>query len=103
MRSHGVVVLQVAHEDVAQVLLAEHDGMVEAFPANRADQTLRIAVLPGRACRGRMIANAERANASDKYGAITSIPIADQKAGDLLPATRCRQLVGDPFCRWVCC
>jgi len=46
MRSDGVVVLHVRHEDVAQVLLAYHDNMVEAFPADRADQTLRISVLP---------------------------------------------------------
>src|SRR5262245_50052394 len=50
-----------------------------------------------------MIANAKRTNASDEYVAVTSIPIADQIAGDLLPATGCRQLVGDPFRRWVRC
>ena len=33
MRSDGVVVLHVTHEDVAQVLLAYHNNMVEAFPA----------------------------------------------------------------------
>jgi hypothetical protein len=32
-----------------------------------------------------MIANSERANATNKYAAVTSIPIADQMARDLLP------------------
>jgi hypothetical protein len=50
-----------------------------------------------------MIANAKRANASDEYVAVTSIPIADQITGELLPTTGCRQLVGDPFRRWVRC
>src|SRR5262249_3383941 len=50
-----------------------------------------------------MIANTKRRKASDEYVAVTSIPIADQIAGDLLPATGCRQLVGDPFRRWVRC
>src|SRR5262245_10545186 len=50
-----------------------------------------------------MIANAKRTNASDEYGAITSIPIADQIARDLLPATGGRQLIGDPRRRWVRC
>jgi hypothetical protein len=49
-----------------------------------------------------MIANAERANATNKYAGVTSIPIADQIARDLLPATGRRQLVGNPFRRWVC-
>jgi hypothetical protein len=34
MRADGVVVLHVTHEDVAQVLLAYHNNMVEAFPAD---------------------------------------------------------------------
>ena len=50
-----------------------------------------------------MIANAKRANASDEYVAVTSIPIADQITRELLPATGRRQLVGDPFRRRVRC
>jgi len=64
MGSDNVVVLHVTHKDVAQVLLADHNNMVKAFPADRADQTLHISVLPGWAWRRRMIANAKRANAS---------------------------------------
>jgi chorismate mutase len=41
MRSDGVVVLH-NNEDVAQVLLAYHNNIVEAFPANRADQTRHL-------------------------------------------------------------
>ena len=48
-----------------------------------------------------MIANAKRANASDEYVAVTSIPIADQITRELLPPTGRRQLVGDPFRRRV--
>src|SRR6476646_8321365 len=50
-----------------------------------------------------MIANAKRANASDEDVAVTSVAIADQIARELLPTTGRRQLVGDPFCRWVRC
>src|SRR5262249_53956780 len=51
----------------------------------------------------RMIANAKRTNASDEYVAVTRIPIADQITRELLPTTGRRQLVGDPFRRWVRC
>jgi hypothetical protein len=44
-----------------------------------------------------MIANAKRANASDEYVAVTSIPIADQIARDWLPAAGRRQLFGNLF------
>src|SRR5262245_14751189 len=50
-----------------------------------------------------MIANAKRTNASDEYGAITRIPIADQITRELLPTTGRRQLVGDPFRLWMRC
>jgi hypothetical protein len=79
------------------VLLAGHHDMVQAFPPDRADQSLRIPVLPWRACRCGMIANAKRANAANEDTAVTSIPIADQMAWDLLPATGGRQLVGNSF------
>jgi hypothetical protein len=64
MRAHRVVILHVTFEDMAQVLLACHHDVVQAFPADRADQALGISVLPRRARRRRMIANAERANAT---------------------------------------
>jgi len=83
------------------VLLACHDNMVEAFPADRANQPLSISVPPWRACRGRTVANAKRPNSADEYTAVTSIPIMDQIGGDLLPATGRCQLIGDPFRSWV--
>jgi hypothetical protein len=48
-----------------------------------------------------MIANAKRANASDEYVTVTSVAIADQITRELLPTIRRRQLVDDPFRRWV--
>jgi hypothetical protein len=50
-----------------------------------------------------MIANSKRANSSDEDIAVTSVAIADQIARELLPTTGRRQLVGDPFRRWVRC
>ena len=48
------------------MLLTCHDDVVQAFPADRADQAFRIAVLPRRACRGRMIADAKGMNSPDE-------------------------------------
>ena len=53
------------------MLLACHHDVVQAFPAYRADQALRIPVLPGRTCRSRMITSAKRANSADEYIAAT--------------------------------
>jgi hypothetical protein len=47
MRSQFVVIGGVCREDLAQMALADDNGMIEAFPADRADQFLRMPVLPG--------------------------------------------------------
>ena len=99
MRAHGVVILHVALEDMPKVLLVCHQDVVQAFPPYRADQALDLCVLPWRARRCGMIANAKRLNPADEYIAVASIPIADQMARNLLPAAGGRQLIGDPFCR----
>ena len=97
VRTHRIVIFQVARKDVAKVLLACHHNVVETFPTDRTDQALCIPVLPWRACRCGMIANAKRANPADEDTAVTSVPIADQIARNLLPAAGGRQLIGNPF------
>ena len=46
MRSEFVVVAGVAGKDAAQMGFAEDDDVIEAFPADGADQSLRMPVLP---------------------------------------------------------
>jgi len=47
MRSEPVEILGVGRKDSAQVGFAEDEDVIEAFPADRADQPLRIPILPG--------------------------------------------------------
>ena len=47
MRSDFVVIAGVGGKDSTQMGVAKDDDMVEAFPADRADQSLRMPVLPG--------------------------------------------------------
>ncbi len=47
MRSDFIVIAGVGGKDPAQMGLAEDDDMIEAFAADRADQSLRMPVLPG--------------------------------------------------------
>jgi hypothetical protein len=47
MRSELVVIASVVGKDSMQMGVAEDDDVIEAFPADRADQSLRMRVLPG--------------------------------------------------------
>jgi len=47
MRSEFVVIPDVGGKDLTQMGVAEDDDVIEAFPPDRADQSLRMSVLPG--------------------------------------------------------
>ncbi len=47
VRSETVVIAGVGREDPAQLGLVEDDDVIEAHSADRADQPLRMPVLPG--------------------------------------------------------
>src|ERR1700736_3756742 len=81
---------------------AEHHNMIEAFPADRADQPFCVRVLPRRTRRRRAVSNADRSNAADKYLTVCTIAIPDQVSRNLLPAASLSELIGDPFGRWMC-
>src|ERR1700692_1248393 len=87
---------------MAQMAFAEHHDMIEALPADGADQPVCVGVLPGGTRRGRAVSNADRSNAADKYLSVCTVAIPDQVARDLLPAASLSELIGDPFGRWVC-
>ena len=47
MRSDVVIVGGINGEDPAQMGFAEDDDVIDAFPTDRADQPLRMPILPG--------------------------------------------------------
>jgi hypothetical protein len=62
--------------------------VVETFPPDRADQLLRIAVLPRRAWRNRLVMDAHGAQPSRDGGAVNAVPVVDQIAGVPHPTER---------------
>src|SRR5215471_11228026 len=85
MSSHLVVIAGVALENPAQVRLARHDQMVQAFAANRADEPFDVSVLPRRARRDWVIADAHRTNAPGVRGAERAVAVAEQMLGCFIP------------------
>lgn len=47
MRPDFIVIAGVGRKDPAKMGLAEDDDVIEAFPADLADQSLRMPILPG--------------------------------------------------------
>ena len=78
MRSQFVVIDGVGRKDSPQVSLAEDDDVIEAFPADRADQSLRMPVLPGRPRGDRVIAYIHGCKALRDGVAVAPVAIPDR-------------------------
>ena len=61
VRSDVVVIASIGSQDPAQMFLAQDDKMVQALPADRANEPFNVSVLPGRSKRNRPISNAHGA------------------------------------------
>ncbi len=71
--------------------LSKHDQMVDTFPSDRADQSLRVAVLPGRSWRSRLVPNTHGPYPAHDDGTVNAVLVAHQIAWSLIP----REGLGD--------
>ena len=86
---------------MAKVPLAKHNDMIQAFRPDRADQSLRISVLPGRSCCGRTVANAHRTKAAGENVAVDGVSVTDDVTWCCFATIGLRELTSDLFGRWV--
>jgi hypothetical protein len=47
MCSEFIVIVDIGRKDAAQMGLAQDDDLIQAFPPDRADQSLGMPILPG--------------------------------------------------------
>ncbi len=57
MNSRFIIIRGILGKDPAQLRVPEHDHVVETFPSDRADQSLRVRILPRRACGNGLVTN----------------------------------------------
>src|SRR5262245_27757773 len=88
---HVVVVGSISLEDPAQMVLAQDYDVVQALPSDRADQPLRMPILPGGARRDGVIPDAHRRHPSPDKLAVACIAVADEMIRRLVP----REGLGD--------
>lgn len=102
MHSELVVVAAEGRKDAAQVGLAKNDDVIEAFPADRTDQPLRVPVLPRASPSRWVITDAHGGKTLRDCLAVTPVAVPDHELGRFIPGERIRELAGDPvYCRMV--
>jgi hypothetical protein len=86
---------------LAQVLLTEDDDMVKTFPPERANQPLRMPILPRGARRNGPVPNAHSPKPPGENFAVNRVTIPNQVFGRPSPATSFGNLPGHPFGSWI--
>ena len=99
VRSEFVVVGGIGVEDPAQMVLAQDHDVIQALPTDRADQPLRMSVLPGRAGRHWVIPDPHRRKTSPDGLAVASIAVTNEMGRRLVPWEGLGDLLCDPFRR----
>src|SRR6202040_630718 len=97
MRPDLVVIGSVIPQNATQLRSVEHYQVIEAFPPDRADEALDVAVLPRRARRRRMITDPHCPNAMCVGWAERPVAVANQVTRRFIPGKRVRHLTCDPL------
>src|SRR5260221_4516836 len=74
VRASRVIVGRVRSQQMAKMLLAEHDNVVKTFPPDRTDRPFTISGLPRRSRRALPIPNAHRPKAADEDVTVDDVP-----------------------------
>src|SRR5262245_35940502 len=101
MRSGVMMILKIARQHAAQVSLAQDDDVIQAFTADRTDETLDVGVLPWRSRGSDNLRDAHCANAITERRAIRFVPVPQQIARSSVPRQLRGHLAGKPALRGI--
>ena len=101
MSPEFVVIVGIDGQNPAQVGFAQDHDMIQALAADRADQPLRVSVLPRRSRRRWSVPDAHGHKTSRYSMAVRGVSVADEVSGRLLPWEGLSDLAGDPFGCWI--
>src|SRR6266545_7499581 len=98
----AVVVLHIFAEYLQEMVLVQHDHVVEALPAKRPDDSLchRVRVWGRHGCHDRRDPDAR--SAVNEVRAITAVVVANEIPGLCVPGRPC-DLLPDPLCGRMRC
>jgi hypothetical protein len=78
MRAKPVIILEVPDQEAPQMLVPQHDYLVETFPADTANEALHVRVLPRTPGRNHDLLDAQVPDPLPKRRAVDTVPIAQE-------------------------
>src|ERR1039458_7237833 len=97
-----IIVGGICAQDPAQVRFTEYDHVVQALPADRANEPLNVSVLPGRSERNRPISNAHGAQTLHEDWSVRGVSIPNEVSRRVVPWESLGDLARDPLRSRVC-
>ena len=97
MSPRFIIVGSIRAYDAAQVRFPEYDHVVQALPADRANEPLNVSVLPGRSERNRPISNAHGAQTLHEDWPVRGVPIPNEVSRCVVPWESLGDLARDPL------
>ncbi len=80
-----IIILDVLAQKPLAMPLVQHDHVVQAFPADRADDSLDLRILPGRVGRNENLLDAESMGTSREVVVVDAITVWDHVARSSVP------------------
>ena len=97
-----VVVLEVLDQETDQMLLSEHDDVIEALATDRADQALGVSVLPRRPWGRQHFRDSETGNPSANDISVNAVAISDKESWCFIEGKGFGKLLGRPPACRIC-
>ena len=97
MRPQLIIIGGICDKDPTQVRFTEHDHVVQALPADRADESLNVRILPGRSGRNGPVSNAHGAYTLNEDRPVRGIPIPNEVSMHMVPWKRLGDLARNPL------
>ena len=101
MDTPSVIVRNGGSKHTVQMLLVQHDHIVETLPAHTTDEPFHIGTLPRAVRRNLHFFEVHVADSLLKIRAADCVPIPEQQSWRCIPRKRFDDLLGGPLGSWV--
>jgi len=95
--SRTAVIIQIRNQMAPELDLIHDDDVVEAFPADRADQPFDVRALPGRSESGEHLADVQAFDQRPECYAIDAVAVPEQEPRRLVPREGLHELRCGPL------
>src|SRR4029453_10003097 len=92
-------VAEITRQRSFEVAGVDNDVMVETLPANGADESFGVRILPRTSRCGQNFFHSQRLDSRSNLAAVNAVPIADKITGSVSIGERLDDLLGGPGCR----